>query len=362
MSKKAAAVAFSASGKERIGDIERAFKEIKEKGGEEWELTSAFKPRNLKEWCREVFPENDAVIFIGALGIAVRTIAPFIVKKTVDPAVICMDDMGVNIISVLSGHIGGANDLTKVLASGMGANPVITTASDVHGKIAIDSWAIKNRLYITDMECAKSVAMEIVEGRKVGLYTDCEIRGRVPDELVVLDEGSDAIDQIKWVVIITDKKISSMKGSMKDYNILWLIPQKNVLGIGCKKGKALKDIDLAVLDILEKRGIDIRSIYGIASIDLKCSEPGLLGYSEYMNIPTTFYPATELEKIPGDFDRSAFVEGITGVDNVCERAAIRLVMEDEPNATREKNLVVPKQKCEGVTVAIASKKGSISFE
>ena len=362
MGKKCAAVAFSASGKERIGDIERAFAAIKDKGGEEWTLEFTMKPKDLKEWCAEAFTENDAIIFVGALGIAVRTIAPFIVKKTIDPAVIVMDDMGVNIISVLSGHIGGANDLTRALAAEMGANPVITTASDVHGKIAIDSWAVKNGLYITDMECAKKVAMEIVEGRKVGLYCDCDIKGNVPEDLVLLEEASDFVKGIKWCIIISDRKISSLKDSLREYNILWLIPKVNVVGIGCKKGKSERDINAAVIDTLSEHGIDPRSVYAISSIDLKCGEPGLLGFSEYMNIPSFFYSGDELKKVPGEFDMSDFVFGVTGVDNVCERAAIRKIMEVDPEAGRDRNLVVSKKKCEGVTVAVAGKRGCISFE
>ncbi|MBR5337718.1 MAG: cobalamin biosynthesis protein [Lachnospiraceae bacterium] len=362
MIKKCAAVAFSASGKKRIGDIERAFAAIKDKGGEEWTLTYVMKPNDLKGWCQEVFPENDAIIFVGALGIAVRTVAPLLVNKTIDPAVIVMDDMGLNVISVLSGHIGGANELTRLLAAEMGANPVITTASDVHGKIAVDSWAVRNNLYITDMECAKKVAMEIVEGRKVGLYCDCDILGQVPDELVLLEEASDFVKDIKWCIIISDRKISSLKEALREYNILWLIPKNNVVGVGCKKGKSERDINAAVIDTLSENSIDPRSVYAISSIDLKCGEPGLLGFSEYMNIPSFFYPGDELKKVPGEFDMSDFVFGVTGVDNVCERAAIRKIMEDDPEASRDRNLVVPKKKCEGVTVAVAGKRGCVSFE
>ena len=362
MTKKAAAVAFTKSGKERTNELKEIFASISRASEDEWEFRSIFKPKDLKEWCSEAFEENDAVIFVGALGIAVRTIAPFLENKTIDPAVIVIDDMGKNVISTLSGHIGGANELTLKIAEGMGANPVITTSSDIHGRLSVDSWAVKNGLVITDMECAKKVAMEIVEGRKVGLFCDCEIKGPIPPELVLLEDSSDFIKDMKWCIIISDRKVSSLKDSLRKYKILWLIPRKNVLGIGCRKGKAANEISKAVFDTLSIAGIDIRSIERIASIDIKSGEPGILDLSDFAGIPTVFYPAEELEKVPGDFDKSDFVLGVTGVDNVCERAAVRAVMEEEPEASREENIIVSKKKCDGVTVAIAGKKGSIAFE
>ncbi len=361
MSKKVAVVAFTASGKERIEDLKKAFEGLSKDSGEEWIVNDAFKPEDLKKWCLDAFTGSDALIFVSAMGIAVRTIAPYIIKKTVDPAVLVMDDLGKNLISVLSGHIGGANELTNELAGRLGANPVITTSSDVHGKLSVDSWAVKNDLFITDMECAKKVAVEIVEGRKVGLYCDCEIEGQVPSELVLLNDSADAAG-ISWCIVISDKKLTETPEFLRDYNIMWLIPKINVLGIGCKKGKPMGDISDGVEKVLGEARIDRRSVCSVASIDLKAKEEGLLAFAEYLNVPTDFYSEEELKNVPGKFEFSGFVQDITGVDNVCERAAVKEVMKTQPDATRESCLVVSKKKCDGVTVAVASKKGCISFE
>ena len=361
MSKRVAIVAFTASGKERIEELKEAFAAISRESGEEWIVSETFKPGALKGWCLDAFTKNDALIFISALGIAVRSIAPFLVKKTVDPAVLVMDDLGENIISVLSGHIGGANELTLELSKRLGAHAVITTSSDVHGKLAVDSWAVKNGLVITDMESAKKVAMEIVEGRKVGLYCDCEIKGQVPPELVLLDGENDA-SGINWCIVISDKKLTDSPAFSRDLNIMWLIPKTNVLGIGCKKGKAMKDIKEGVEKVLSEAGIDIRSIFGISSIDLKAREEGLLAFAESLDVPVSFYSEEDLKNVPGKFEFSGFVQDITGVDNVCERAAVKEVRKTDVSADRESSLIVSKKKCDGVTVAVASKKGCISFE
>lgn len=361
MSKRVAIVAFTASGKERIEELKEAFAAISRESGEEWIVSESFKPGALKGWCLDAFTKNDALVFVSALGIAVRSIAPFLVKKTVDPAVLVMDDLGENIISVLSGHIGGANELTLELSKRLGAHPVITTSSDVHGRLSVDSWAVKNGLVITDMESAKKVAMEIVEDRKVGLYCDCEIQGQVPPELVLLDGENDA-SGINWCIVVSDRKLTDSPAFSRDLSIMWLIPKTNVLGIGCKKGKAMKDIRDGVDRVLAEAGIDIRSVCGISSIDLKAREEGLLAFAESLDVPVSFYSEEDLKNVPGKFEFSGFVQDITGVDNVCERAAVKEVRKTDVSADRESCLIVSKKKCDGVTVAVASKKGCISFE
>lgn len=328
------------------------------------ECQHSHKPESLKAWTEEAFKNSDAIIFVCAMGIAVRSIAPYIVKKTTDPAVIVMDDMGRNIISVLSGHIGGANNLTNILASRLGANPVITTSSDVHGRIAIDSWAVKNNLVITDMAGAKAVAAEIVAGRPVGFYCDGEIQGKVPEELILISpkEALDSCNnKIKWCLIVSDRLITHNSQELQNYNILQLIPRCNVLGMGCKKDKAYEDIRAAIDEQLERAHIDSRSIFAMASIDVKKNEEGLLKAADYLKVPISFYTANELENVAGSFPVSDFVQDTVGVDNVCERAAIVRISEEQ-KASREDNLIINKTKCGGITFALAKKKWSVIFE
>lgn len=132
---------------------------------------------------RESFSSADALVFIGACGIAVREIAPYLASKKTDPAVLCIDEKMQFVIPLLSGHIGGANDLARRLAAALGASAVITTATDVNGKFAVDAWAAKNECVISSMLLAKKVAAEILE-RDVPLVSDFPIKGVLPGGIV----------------------------------------------------------------------------------------------------------------------------------------------------------------------------------
>ena len=123
---------------------------------------------SLPAWTERMFQKMDAILFIGACGIAVRSIAPYVKSKKTDPAVLCMDEQGKFVISLLSGHIGGANELTEEVAAVTGAVPVITTATDVNHKFAVDVFAVKNHCEICEMELAKETAALLVDGKTVG--------------------------------------------------------------------------------------------------------------------------------------------------------------------------------------------------
>ena len=125
-----------------------------------------------------MFESQDALLFIGATGIAVRSIAPFVADKRKDPAVVVMDEKGIFAISLLSGHIGGANELAGKLANLTGAIPVITTATDVNGRFAVDVFAKKQKLWIADMKAAKRVSADVLDEKKIGLVTEFPDSGR----------------------------------------------------------------------------------------------------------------------------------------------------------------------------------------
>ena len=123
----------------------------------------AFLEGTLSEWTAEQFRSKDLLIFIGSTGIAVRSIAPYVQSKKTDPAVIVVDEQGRHAISLLSGHIGGANELTLLVAELTGAEPVITTATDLHGKFAVDAFAARRNLYMDSMPAAKEIAAALVD-------------------------------------------------------------------------------------------------------------------------------------------------------------------------------------------------------
>ncbi|MDO4323869.1 MAG: cobalt-precorrin 5A hydrolase [Lachnospiraceae bacterium] len=358
--------AFTERGKALAAQIGGQLAGTKENGGEAQAACEIlWYEKNLKSWCAECFERADGIIFIGACGIAVRTIAPFLKSKTSDPAVLVIDEMGQFVISLLSGHIGGANEFALDVASCIGAAPVITTASDVNGKIAVDVFAKKNHLAIGSMAAAKKIAAAILRGEDVGVYCTGEIEGNIPAELRLLNQkaaGSSwkqpagKADHILWISEAApssrelEQYLKSPEGT-----VLHLIPRTVVLGIGCRKNKAAEEIFDGISKVLEQERIPVRALKLAASIDLKKEEPGILALCRRYGIDFMTYPAPELAQVQGDFQPSEFVKRTTGVDNVCERAALLA-------AGKDAKLIRKKYAENGVTAALAVQKWRVRFE
>ncbi|MCD8198024.1 MAG: cobalt-precorrin 5A hydrolase [Lachnospiraceae bacterium] len=289
---------------------------------------------SLSAWTEAQFRETDALIFIGATGIAVRSIAPYVRSKKTDPAVLVMDERGRHVISLLSGHIGGANALTLLAAEITGAEPVITTATDLNGKFAVDAFAARRDLYMDSMPIAKEIAAWLVEGRRVGMRSAFPVFGSVPDEL-----DQNGTQEIGFSVTI--RKDAPFERT------LHLVPRAVVLGIGCKKGTEEEPIRSLVCETLSRYEIFPESIAKIASIDLKKEEQGLCSFAESIGVPVVTYTAEELKTVQADeeFSESDFVKSVTGVGNVCERAALK--------CSGARRLLLPKTAAQGVTVAAA---------
>ena len=296
-----------------------------------------FLPLGKRNFYGDQFSQADALIFIGSCGIAVRQIAPYVRDKKTDPAVLCIDELGKFVIPILSGHIGGANALTQQLAAELGAVPVVTTATDINGKFSVDAWAARNGYAISSMTLAKAVSARILE-QSVPLKSDFPIRSELPPGVVAADQGELGI-------------LLSWKTEEPFRQTLRLIPKVLHLGIGCRKGTPKEAIEAAVDQVLSQNAIDSRAIGCAASIDLKAQEQGLLEFCRERALPVTFYTAQELREVPGMFTKSQFVSSITGVDNVCERAAM----------VGAKTLLVRKTACSGVTVAVAVEQREVYF-
>ena len=347
MIKKMAILSFTAGGKS-LGEklsllLSKAQEEVR------WKFENVHRPIPLDTWMKEHFEAVDALVFIGAMGIIVRGMAPYLRGKTLDPAVVVLDENGQFAISVLSGHLGGANALTAEISNLLGAVPVITTASDVNQKIAIDVFAKKNYLVIDSMKQAKQCAAAIVSGEKVSFQCEGNVFGKVPAELASKPE------EASFQVHVTPRM------RQKDASMLHLIPKAYVLGVGCKAGTPEHVIAQRFREELDALGIDLRSIDCMASIDLKRYETGLLDFSKKQEIPIRFFSAEKLLKLPGNFTSSEFVSQVTGVDNVCERSAFGLIYQNE-TMKPEDYMVLPKSGKDGVTIAIMKKDWSVSFE
>jgi len=299
-------------------------------------------PSDLKAIVREVFASCSLLVFIGACGIAVRAIAPFVQDKQMDPAVICMDEVGAHVIPILSGHIGGANHWTHKIADAIGAQAVITTATDLNGLLAIDQWAVDHNLYIGELKVAKKISALLLEGRTVGMDSDFEVTGNIPANIRPTRESS-----VGFCISLDDKR-------MPYETTLHLVPRIVYLGIGCRRGISLEAIEKLVLDVLKKENISFQAIAGIASIDLKCKETGLVNFAAKYKLPLVFFSGQELDNIPGQFTGSDFVKQTTGVNNVCERAAVLL--------SDHGKIMVKKTICNGVAIALAQKAWRAHFE
>lgn len=264
----------------------------------------------------------DAIIFVGATGIAVRAIAPFICGKAVDPAVLVIDEAGRYVISLLSGHLGGANALARTAASLIEAEPIITTATDAESAFAVDTFAKENGFLLTDLRKAKEVSAKVLRGEKLRIYSDIPMErlvqrpARHEAELVSAQEidRADIVISYRTHILKPAEKSSQAIG-------LRLIAKRVHVGLGARKGVTQAEVAAAVATCLEDAGIDPRAVVALASIDLKKQEAGILAYSYESGVPFVTYTAEELRTVEGAFAGSSFVQSVTGVANVCERAA-----------------------------------------
>ncbi|MBR0140906.1 MAG: cobalt-precorrin 5A hydrolase [Ruminococcus sp.] len=299
---------------------------------------SAISYDSVSKIVSEIFYQYDAVVFICACGIAVRATAPHIFSKTTDPAVIVIDEQGKFAISLLSGHIGGANALTSLISERIGAVPVITTATDTGGKFSPDSFAKANNLIITDMEKAKLIAAAVLNGEKIGFLCNYPYKNTPPE--------------------ITEKpcRYGIYIGTNTDFKLfestLQLVPKNISIGIGCKKSAPFSAIYSLFSEIMHKNSIIHERVCSVSSVTLKKNESGILEFCRKLGINPTFYTPEELAEVKGEFSDSEFVKKITGVGNICERCAVY----------GGKRLIIAKCAANGVTMAVAEKDLIIDFE
>lgn len=312
--------------------------------------------RSLPECVQEGFERGvDAIVFLCAAGIAVRAIAPCIRHKSTDPAVLVVDETGKFCISLLSGHAGGANELAERIGKLIGALPVITTATDREHKFAVDDFARKNGLVITDWKLAKRISAAILEGERIEIQSDILAEGILPKELHWKEPGEKDSEGAERKTCREKLGICiSYRQSENPVSVdtLQLIPRLVAVGIGCRKGTSEEKIDKAVEQCLREERIRPEAVFVVASIDLKREEEGILSYCSRKGIQFLTYSSDTLRQVPGEFTDSPFVEQITGVSNVCERSAV---------AASGGSLICRKRIYEGVTVALAEKKGSVVF-
>jgi len=281
-------------------------------------------------------------VFIMSTGIVVRLIASCIRNKTTDPAVVVVDETGRHAVSLVSGHLGGANSLAIKVAGLTGADPVITTATDVNQVPAIDVLAKQHNLFIENPEAIKNINMAFITGKKFYLHDPYKLLcDSIEPSHIFTDfkKGQIAENENTPGVFIDDALADLSK------KVLILRPGSLVAGIGCNRNTTMKEIKEFLEKVLEESKLAISSVISLATISLKADEPGLIAFAEELKLPISFYDKEELNRADGIKSPSDMVEKHTGVKSVCEAAAIL--------ASKNGKLIVPKHSTRNVTVAIA---------
>ena len=305
----------------------------------------------------ENFFKYKAHVFIMATGVVIRTIAGFIKDKTTDPAIVVMDELGKNVISLLSGHLGGANTITIQLASFLGGNPVITTATDVNDITAVDTIAMEIDAKVENKEMIKIVSSAMLKNEPVAFISDTGLFDRYYGEADYRpDHYNHIIDvnpnEYSAICIVSEKQFSIPPDVFK--KVLFIRPPNIVLGIGCNSNTTKDEIASTVEKILNKKAVSPLSIAGVATIDKKKDEPGLLAYCEAINCELKYYTAEELNSVEytGMSKASEYVFKHVGAYGVAEPAALVC-------AGKGAELIVNKIKSGNMTIAIARKKNGI---
>ena len=351
---------FRDTGTESTGYVPRRFWKP------EWEA-EGIRPqdKSLSEWTGSMFEEKRALVFIGAAGIAVRAIAPFVRDKMTDPPVVAADEAGHFCIPLLSGQVGGANELAERMADWLQGIPVITTATDVNGVFAVDVFAVRSGLCITDRKEAKEISAWLLDGGKVGFFCDPECRGAERAsgsgplknrssgrETENVGYGTEDICRHNicrnsvcrhniWITFRNSERPTLSPD--KEAVFLRLVPKVVVVGVGCRKGTSPDILEGRVLKALESGNIDPAAVKALSTIDIKAGEEAVTRLAGRYGWELRTFTSGELLAVEGEFEESEFVRSTVGVGNVCERSC----------TARGGRLLIHKQAGEGVTVAAA---------
>ena len=329
-------------------------------------------------WTGEAFAQGcDGIVFVGACGIAVRAVAPYVASKMHDPAVVCVDEAGKWAISLLGGHVGGANDLARRIARIVGATPVVTTATDVRGVFAIDEWAARCGIVIANPQLIKRVSGALLEGGHVGVRVGRQVSltGELPAGFVreecagTVSSASDTNDADNGIrrpcpaeaapdsadaarALHAHVHIGPELPCENDPDTLHLITRNAVVGVGCRRDCEPATLQDSVEAALAGLGLAPEAVSTLATIDLKAAEPAVVELAANRGWRLRTFSAQALAAQSGNFASSEFVRTHVGVDNVCERALACC------GAVR----ILNKQAHQGTTVAVGLVPEVLSFD
>jgi len=302
----------------------------------------------LAELVDDLFPRVDGLVCIMATGIVVRVLAPLLRGKEVDPAVVVLDELGNYVISLLSGHLGGANDLAKQVAKLTGGKPVITTATDVNRLPAWDDIARREGLAVDPLKNVRRLNSLLLEKGEIVLVDRkkriSDYFADIPNVRCMQSLAEGMRSSGRGHVYVTHYRHPQWEGKS---NILILRPRDLVVGIGCNRGTPAKEIDKAVKEVFARLNLHTESILKLATIIDKADEPGLIAFAARHNLPIEHHRAAALNKVAVPSPPSEHARAAVGANGVCEPAALL--------SAGNHSLLLPKQKCGNVTIAIAEK-------
>lgn len=270
---------------------------------------------------QQAFSQYSALVFIAATGIVVRVIAPMLCDKLQDPAIVVMDERAEHVISLLSGHMGGANELTRQLAALLNADPVITTATDVNQMAALDTLAAKLDATMQNFrQAVKTINQMLVSQQRVGLWWDDDFagsaqqydtRGFIPVDNLDSLPALDALVCVTLRNALPPQKIPLYK----------LVPKRVVAGIGCRRDTPPQTVAVLLNQQLAENHFDPLALRAIGSVTLKQHEPALLELAKNHQIPFDIFSVDQLSEHEHRFPASEFVRLTVGVGSVSQPAA-----------------------------------------
>lgn len=301
----------------------------------------------------DLFARYSGIILLISLGAVVRMIAPLLHDKKTDPGVVVIDDRAQFVISVLSGHLGGANELTRMVADLLGATPVITTASDVQQTIPVDLFGHRFGWTIESFERATPVSAAVVNEEPVVIVQESGERNwwqhdrPLPAHFQMCTRAEEAIatrDRWNAALVITHRLLDEQEEQILLANGVLYRPKNIVLGIGCNRGTSQEEIETCIEDALRELRISIKSVRNVATIDLKKDEAGLLALCSAHGWELKTYTPDELNQVPLK-NPSETVFHYTGAYGVSEPAALLSAGASE--------WLLEKRKSGNVTISVA---------
>jgi cobalt-precorrin 5A hydrolase len=307
---------------------------------------------NIADFFKDTYSKVDALVGVMATGIIIRAVAPLLESKLTDPAVLGVDVSGKFVISLLSGHLGGANQLTHIIADGISATPVITTASDSMGKLSADELAKTLHLSIQNPKSLVAVNSAIVNGDRVGVVLVGGVKVSLGGvgcfevkEAKNIREARELISAYDVGILIIEETVTETKFGKP---VTILKPKRIVVGLGARKDTPADSITAAVDSALKQVHIPLSRVHRFATVDIKRTSKPMLDAVEKLGAPLEFLSVEALQSVIYDdlSPDSAMVQNKIGIGGVCERTALKIA---GPNA----KLILKKTKLNGVTVAVA---------